>query len=228
MRVVRAVGEAGVLLEWKDLPESLAGRKARAVSAHLDRRPPRGLREWILGARSILAVFDPGLFDEPAFVAAAAAWENDFASIPAGATHEIPVCYGGSAGIDLEELAAERGLSPEAFAQMHSSAEYRVSFLGFAPGFAYLTGLPGTLASPRLAAPRVHVPWGSVAIGGPYTGIYPETGPGGWKLIGRSPAPLFEVGRDSPALLSPGDVVRFVPIEEWKFAALAASRGGRA
>ncbi len=227
MRVVRSVGEAGVLLEWTDVPEALAGRKAKAVAAHLERRPPRGLREWILGARSILAVFEPGLFDEPAFVAAAAAWENDFASIPIPVEHEIPVCYGGAAGIDLEELAAERGLSPEAFAQMHSSVEYRVSFLGFAPGFAYLTGLPEPLASPRLATPRVHVPWGSVAIGGRYTGIYPESGPGGWRLIGRSPAPLFEVRRDPPALLSPGDRVRFVPIEEWKFAAIAASRGMR-
>jgi len=228
VRVVRAVGEAGVLLEWPDVPEELAGRKARAVAGHLDRRPPRGLREWILGSRSILALFDPGLFDEPAFVAAASAWENDFASIPAGARHEIPVCYGGAAGIDLEELAAERGVSAQVFAQMHSAAEYRVSFLGFAPGFAYLTGLPESLASPRLATPRVHVPWGSVAIGGPYTGIYPEAGPGGWRLIGRSPSPLFDVRRDPPALLAAGDRVRFVPIEEWKFSALSAPRGMRA
>jgi KipI family sensor histidine kinase inhibitor len=228
MRVVRAVGEAGVLLEWVDVPEALAGRKARAVAAHLDRHPPRGLRDGILGARSILAVFEPETFDEPAFVAAAAAWENDFASIPAGARHEIPVCYGGAGGIDLEELAAERGLSPEAFAQMHSAAEYQVAFLGFAPGFAYLSGLPEALASPRLASPRVHVPWGSVAIGGPYTGVYPDAGPGGWRLIGRSPSPLFDVRRDPPALLSAGDRVRFVPIEEWRFAAMAASRGLRA
>jgi KipI family sensor histidine kinase inhibitor len=228
MRTVRPVGETAVLLEWTDVPEELAGRKARAVAAHLDSRPPTGLREWTLGARSLLAVFEPELFDEPSFVAAAASWENDFAAIPAGQRHEIAVCYGGPGGIDLEELAAERGLSPEAFAQMHAAAEYRVAFLGFAPGFAYLTGLPGPLAAPRLATPRVHVPWGSVAIGGPYTGVYPEAGPGGWRLIGRSPSPFFDARRDPPAFLSPGDRVRFVPIEEWKFAAIAASRGLRA
>jgi len=228
MRVVRSVGEAAILLEWTGIAEALAGRKARAVASHLERRPPAGLRDWTLGARSLLALFDPLLFDESGFVAAAAAWENDFASIPAGAAHEIPVCYGGAGGIDLEELAAERGLSPEAFAALHSGAEYHVAFLGFSPGFAYLSGLPEALASPRLAAPRVHVPWGSVAIGGGYTGVYPESGPGGWRLIGRSPAPLFDVRRDPPALLSPGDRVRFVPIEEWKFAAMAASRGARA
>jgi KipI family sensor histidine kinase inhibitor len=228
MRVVRPVGEGAVLLEWIGVPEALAERKARAVAAHLDSRPPAGLREWTLGARSLLAVFEPELFDEPAFVASAAAWENDFAAIPAATRHEIPVCYGGTGGIDLEELAAERGISAEAFARMHSAAEYRVAFLGFAPGFAYLAGLSRALAAPRLAAPRVHVPWGSVAIGGPYTGIYPEAGPGGWRLIGRSPSPLFDVREESPALLAPGDLVRFVPIEEWTFAAMAASRGRRA
>jgi KipI family sensor histidine kinase inhibitor len=142
--------------------------------------------------------------------------------------HEIPVCYGGAAGIDLAELAAERGMSPEAFAERHASVEYRVAFLGFSPGFAYLAGLPGALAAPRLPAPRVHVPWGSVAIGGPYTGIYPDSGPGGWRLIGRSPSPLFDARRDPPAVLAPGDRIRFVAIEEWKFAAIAASRGLRA
>ncbi|HET9793967.1 MAG TPA: 5-oxoprolinase subunit PxpB [Thermoanaerobaculia bacterium] len=227
MRVVRPVGEGAVLLEWTSVPEALAGRKARAVAAHLESRPPGGVREWTLGARSLLVVFEPERFDEPAFVSAAASWENDFAAIAEGARHEIPVCYGGAGGIDLEELAAERGISPEAFAQMHSAAEYRVAFLGFAPGFAYLTGLPAPLAAARLATPRVHVPWGSVAIGGPYTGVYPDAGPGGWRLIGRSPSALFDARRRPPALLSPGDRVRFVPIEEWKFAALAASRGLR-
>ena len=228
MRVVRPVGEAAVLLEWTGIDEALAGRKARAVAAHLERHPPAGLREWRLGARSLLAAFDPERFDEQGFAAAASAWENDFAAIPAGRLHEIPVCYGGAGGIDLAELAAERGISPEELAGRHASTEYRVAFLGFSPGFAYLAGLPAELAAPRRASPRVHVPWGSVAIGGPYTGIYPESGPGGWRLIGRSPAPLFEATRDPPALLAPGDRVRFFAIEEWKFAALAAARGRRA
>ena len=223
MRVVRPVGEAAVLLEWTEIDETAARRKALAVVAHLERRPPDGLRGWTLGARSLLAAFDPAVFDERGFAAAAAAWENDFAAIAPGTLHEIPVCYGGAGGIDLAELAAERGISTEAFAERHASVEYRVAFLGFAPGFAYLAGLPEDLAAPRLPSPRTQVPRGSVAIGGAYTGIYPESGPGGWRLIGRSPVALFDARRDPPAVLAPGDRVRFVAIEEWKFAALAAS-----
>lgn len=216
------MGESAVLLEWIDVPEMLACRKARAVAAHLERRPPEGLRDWTLGARSLLVCYDPGRFDEGALGRAAAIWENDFASVVEGSSHEIPVCYGGPAGIDLEELAAERSVAPERFAEMHAAVEYRVAFLGFSPGFAYLTGLPPELASPRLSVPRVHVPWGSVAIGAGYTGIYPSSGPGGWRLIGRTPTALFDAREDSPALFSPGDRVRFVPIEEWKFAAMIA------
>jgi KipI family sensor histidine kinase inhibitor len=221
------MGESAVLLEWIDMPEALAVRKARAVAAHLEREAPAELHDWTFGARSLLVAFDPVRFDEAAFTRAAAFWENDFASVPEGVLHEIPVCYGGSGGVDLEELAAERGVAPDGFAEMHASAEYRVGFLGFSPGFAYLTGLPEELASSRLPTPRVHVPWGSVAIGGGYTGIYPESGPGGWKLIGRTPIILFDPRRESPAVLAPGDRVRFFPIEEWKFAAMAAAAGRR-
>lgn len=226
MRRIHPVGEAAVLLEWTDVAPQLASRKARAVAAHLESRPPAGLRDWTLGARSLLLTFDPLRFDVAAAAAGAAIWENDFAAVREGRAHEIPVCYGGTSGIDLEEIAAARGLSSEAFARMHAETEYRVGFLGFAPGFAYLTGLPEALASARLPAPRVQVPRGSVAIGGAYTGIYPESGPGGWRLIGRTPISLFSVRRKPPARLSPGDRVRFVPIEEWKFAALAATEGG--
>jgi KipI family sensor histidine kinase inhibitor len=221
------MGDSAALLEWIDAPEALASRKARAVAAHLEREAPAGLRDWTLGARSLLVSFDPLGFDEAGFARAAAIWENDFASLAEGALHEIPVCYGAGSGVDLEELAAKRGVAPERFAEMHASAEYRVGFLGFSPGFAYLTGLPPRLASPRLSTPRIHIPWGSVAIGAEYTGIYPESGPGGWRLIGRTPISLFDPVRETPALLAPGDRVRFFPIEEWKFAAMAAASGKR-
>jgi KipI family sensor histidine kinase inhibitor len=225
MRVVRPVGESALLLEWTGIPELLASRKARAVAAHLERHPPDGLRDWTLGARSLLVTFDPPRADGSALARSAAIWENDFAAIPEGRLHEIPVCYGGPGGIDLEELAAERAISPEKFVEEHCASEYRVAFLGFSPGFAYLAGLPEALASARLPSPRLHVPRGSVAIGGRYTGIYPESGPGGWRLIGRTPAALFDARFDPPALLAPGDRVRFFPIQEWQFAAMGAAAG---
>jgi biotin-dependent carboxylase-like uncharacterized protein len=117
----------------------------------------------------------------------------------------------------LDELARGAGLTREDFARRHAQAQYRVAFLGFAPGFPYMTGLPEELYAPRLATPRTRVPAGSVGIGGTYTGIYPEETPGGWRLIGRAPVRLFDAGRNPPALLLPGDSVRFQPIGRAEF-----------
>lgn len=133
------------------------------------------------------------------------------AAPPVGMLHEIAVAYGGSAGPDLMTLARRAGLAPDDFIERHAGAVYTVAFLGFQPGFPYLAGLPPVLQAPRLASPRVRVPAGSVAVGGAYCGIYPAEGPGGWQLIGRTAAVLFDPVRAAPALLQPGDRVRFIP-----------------
>jgi inhibitor of KinA len=125
---------------------------------------------------------------------------------------EIPVSYGGDDGPDLDEVASRTGLSPDAIVATHSNAEYEVSFLGFAPGFAYLGPLPRELRLPRRREPRARVPAGSVAIGGPQTSIYPTEGPGGWWLIGRTSLPVWDPSRQPPALLAPGMRVRFLPV----------------
>jgi KipI family sensor histidine kinase inhibitor len=129
-----------------------------------------------------------------------------------GTLHEIAVEYGGMAGPDLKPLAERAGMEVAAYIRNHASAEYTVGFLGFQPGFPYLSGLPRVLHTPRRASPRVRVSAGSVAIGGRYTGIYPTSGPGGWQIIGRTREVLFDPTREAPALLMPGDRVRFVPI----------------
>jgi len=126
--------------------------------------------------------------------------------------HEIRVEYGGAAGPDLPALAEQAGLDVAAYINSHAAVEYTVAFLGFQPGFPYLRGLPDALHAPRRASPRVRVAAGSVAIGGAYTGIYPTSGPGGWQIIGRTTAIVFDPQRDAPALLMPGDRVRFVPL----------------
>jgi KipI family sensor histidine kinase inhibitor len=126
-----------------------------------------------------------------------------------GDTIEVPVCYGGEFGPDLSDVAGHAGLSPDEVVRRHSQATYRVAMLGFAPGFPYLIGLPQELAAPRLQTPRLRVPAGSVGIAGRQTGIYPRTTPGGWRLIGRTPLRLFDAEADRPALLQPGDTVRF-------------------
>jgi KipI family sensor histidine kinase inhibitor len=129
-----------------------------------------------------------------------------------GALHEIAVEYGGGAGPDLPGLAEQAGMDAATYINRHVAVEYSVAFLGFQPGFPYLQGLPCPLHARRRASPRVRVAVGSVAIGGTYTGIYPASGPGGWHIIGRTTATLFDPQREAPALLAAGDRVRFVPI----------------
>jgi inhibitor of KinA len=136
---------------------------------------------------------------------------------------EIPVCYGGEFGPDLEEVAAIQKLKPERVAELHASQTYRAYFLGFAPGFAYLGDLPEEIATPRLATPRKKVPAGTVAIAGRQTGIYPFATPGGWRLIGRTPESMFRAHRDPMGLISVGDEVRFVDITAAEFARMEKS-----
>ncbi|MBW8328425.1 MAG: 5-oxoprolinase subunit PxpB [Thiobacillus sp.] len=135
------------------------------------------------------------------------------ADVPAttGKLHEIAVEYGGAVGPDLPALAELAGMDTAAYISSHAAADYVVAFLGFQPGFPYLRGLPAALHAPRRASPRLQVAAGSVAIGGTYTGIYPAGGPGGWQIIGRTASVLFDPQRAAPALLMPGDRVRFVP-----------------
>lgn len=137
---------------------------------------------------------------------------------------EIPVCYGGDFGPDLEEVAHHCGLSPKAVITRHSSSAYRVFMLGFAPGFAYLGGLDPTLATPRRETPRLKVPAGSVGIAGAQTGIYPLDTPGGWRIIGRTPLKLFDPSLEEPCLLGPGDRLLFSPIDEATFHAHTEDR----
>lgn len=134
-----------------------------------------------------------------------------------GSEVTIPVCYGGELGPDLAAVAQRTGLGPDEVIARHAGATYRVYCLGFSPGFPYLGGLDPALAAPRLAEPRVHVPGGAVGIAGEQTGVYPSPSPGGWQLIGRTPLRLFDADREPPALLQPGDRVRFVPIGPDRF-----------
>ena len=134
---------------------------------------------------------------------------------------EIPVCYGGEFGPDIDEVAAQHGITTEQVVKLHSSATYHVYFLGFTPGFAYLGELPKELVTPRLPSPRKRVLAGSVGIAGSQTGVYPFETPGGWRLLGRTPVSMFRTDRDGLSLLSIGDQVRFVPISRERFVNLS-------
>ncbi|WP_100486694.1 5-oxoprolinase subunit PxpB [Sporolactobacillus pectinivorans] len=129
----------------------------------------------------------------------------------------IPVCYGGTFGPDLNEVAAAHDLQPDEVIARHSAPHYLVYMLGFAPGFPFLGGLPEELATPRRATPRLKIAAGSVGIAGKQTGAYPLDSPGGWQIIGRTPVPLFTPETNPPTLLQAGDLVKFDPVTEQEF-----------
>ena len=134
-----------------------------------------------------------------------------------GKTIEVPVCYEDEFAPDLREVAWHARLSAHQVIQRHTDAQYRVTCVGFTPGFPYLSGLPPELATPRRDSPRKEIPAGSVAIGGTQAGIYPRKSPGGWNIIGRTPLSLFEVTREPPSLFQAGDRVRFRRISREEF-----------
>jgi KipI family sensor histidine kinase inhibitor len=176
----------------------------------------RGLRNLHPGYASVMVDFDPRLLthtEAAALIRETLDRHQDDAA-PEPRHIEIPVVYGRAGGPDLGDVAHHTGLSPERVIELHSAAEYFVYFVGFSTCYPYLGGLPPELATPRLSAPRKHVPAGSVAIGGSQAGIYPLASPGGWRLIGHTSLPLFDPERVPPPLLRIGDRVRFVPVVE--------------
>ncbi|MEU8786384.1 5-oxoprolinase subunit PxpB [Streptomyces sp. NPDC048637] len=199
------VGEHGLLIELDSAEE------VEALHAELLRRAADGalppLREIVPAARTVLL---DGLADPRGLIAELAAW--DIPPLTAGDRPcvEIPVRYDGP---DLAEVAALWGVAPDEVVRLHSATEFHVAFCGFAPGFSYLTGLPEPLHVPRRDTPRTKVPVGSVALAGPYTGVYPRSSPGGWQLIGTTGTVLWDPRREPAALLAPGTRVRFVPQE---------------
>ncbi|WP_191561518.1 5-oxoprolinase subunit PxpB [Metabacillus idriensis] len=129
-----------------------------------------------------------------------------------GRTVEIPVCYGGELGPDLNFVAEHNSLSVNEVIQIHSANEYLVYMIGFAPGFPYIGGMSEKIAAPRRKSPRLKIPAGSVGIAGTQTGIYPIETPGGWQLIGQTPVKLFQPESETPTLLKAGDTIKFKPI----------------
>lgn len=183
-----------------------------AALAACDAAPHPAVTEVVAGFESIAAHFD----GRSTSYAEVSTWLSDRLGEQRAADRtsprcvEIPVCYDGE---DLAAVAERARIGVEDVIELHRGADYRVRVVGFAPGFPYLEGLPRDLHTPRRATPRTRVPAGSVAIGGPYTGLYPSESPGGWNLIGRTPVSLFDSRSESPALLQPGDQVRFKPVD---------------
>lgn len=213
------LGDRALLIELGSTIDEPTHRRVRAVLARLTTRPLPGVIEVVPAFASVAVHYDPVLvpngqasespYSRVDAAVRAALVDLDEGSLDTPRAIEIPVCYGGVYGPDLEEVARLHELSVEEVIRYHTGATYRVYMLGFAPGFAYLGGLPDAIATPRRGEPRTAVPAGSVGIGGSQTGIYPLVSPGGWQLIGRTTLRLFDATRPQPALLTVGDSVRF-------------------
>jgi KipI family sensor histidine kinase inhibitor len=188
----------------------------------LESRSVVGIRNLHPAYCSLLVKFDPLVLShgEVETIVHSCLERFDDVRLPEPREVEIPVCYGGELGPDLNDVAAIQGMTAEQIIEMHSSVSYLVYFLGFVPGFAYLGGLPDALATARLASPRRKVPAGSVGIAGNQTGVYPFSTPGGWRLLGRTPVAIFQPERPDMSLLSIGDRVRFQPISIAEYNAL--------
>ena len=215
---VREAGDSVLILELgvaspvaQGIDDDVNARAIRIGRAIRQRRI-RGVRDVVSTIRSVAVFFDPLATDVATLASTLLEHRNDAPSEDAGRLVEVPVAYGGDAGPDLADVAAFARLTPDAVVERHAARTYRVYMLGFLPGFPYMGSVDESIAAPRRSTPRVRVPAGSVGIAGRQTGIYPRDSPGGWQIIGRTPVELFDAGRVPPALLAPGDSVRFVPM----------------
>jgi len=213
-------GPNAVLLRFADKLGDEAYERGRAVADELEQRPPLGVVEFVPAYTTVLIEFHPRevprlddwVHSLIARLDAALATQR-----PPAPVKEIPIVYDGE---DLERIARHSGLTVEEVRALHSAPIYKVYVLGFSPGFPYLGDLDARLRAPRLPNPRPRVPAGSVAIGGEHTGIYSVDSPGGWNIIGHTPAKLFdpkaaETHRPEDAfLLKQGDRVKFVAVRE--------------
>lgn len=225
--LIRPLGDSGIVLQFSSVFDALTQRRIRACCTYLDQQKIGGLTEYVPAYTTLTIYYNPWIISEEGqrdpYARMMEIVREMLAQAPASAAHsaptlvEIPVCYGGQFGPDLEEVARHAGLPATEIIRLHAQAEYMVAMVGFAPGFPYLAGLNEQLAAPRKPQPRALVPAGSVGIAGRQTGIYSIPTPGGWQLIGRTPRRLFHPQRDTPSLLRAGDRVRFVPISAAEF-----------
>jgi KipI family sensor histidine kinase inhibitor len=193
-------GREAVLVEVGDLGEALS------LYASLRAADLSGVTDLVPASRTVLIHLDTSITDPSTVTAAVAALNTSRAAESEAGTVEIPVVYDGP---DLAEVARLLEVSEDEVVTRHTDAQWTVAFSGFAPGFAYLTGGDPIFDVPRRESPRTRVPAGSVGLAGRFSGVYPTDSPGGWQLIGRTDAPLWDLTRAEPALLVPGATVSF-------------------
>ena len=221
-------GEQGLVVEFGDAIDPALNQRVVELAASLSNEKLGGILEIVPTYRSLMVYFDPLVAPRDKLGASILQRLSKGASTePPNAPAmivEIPVCYGGDFGPDLDYVATRAGLAIDKVVALHCSRPYRIYMLGFMPGFPYLGGLPKEIATPRLDSPRTKVPAGSVGIAGDQTGFYPVESPGGWRIIGRTPLALGAEDFLQAPLYAPGDHIRFTSIDRAEYERLAKAR----
>lgn len=218
IRILTA-GDSSLLVEFgKEISEEI-NRKITATVQLMRKQNIEGVVDVIPAFCSLLINYDPRViaYDEIKERIQALLKVEVKGNKGRKKIYEIPVCYGGEYGPDMENIAKNAGLTEEEVIKIHSSRDYLIYMLGFLPGFCYLGGLDERIHTPRLANPRLKISAGSVGIGGSQTGIYPLDSPGGWQLMGMTPVKTYDPEREVPILVEAGDYIRFVPVDEEEY-----------
>lgn len=222
------LGDCAITIEFGDSINDQSHQTIQSISSFLDDNSPDWMIEYVPAFTTITLFYDPikipwshrqhmlpYVFVSEQLNRLLSTFETG--TIYQTRTVEIPICYGGEFGPDLEIVAKINHLTIDEVIQIHTANEYLVYMIGFAPGFPYLGGMSEKIATPRKETPRLTIPSQSVGIAGQQTGIYPIETPGGWQIIGRTPLKLFRPHENPPSLLTAGDKVRFRSISHQEF-----------
>lgn len=216
-------GDTALAVEFGERIDRSISERVLALHDRLAHAPPPGVVELLPTFRSLMVHYDPLRISHAELARRIAPLLDGLEGVrPAVRRWAIPVCYDPAFALDLEEVATRTGLAPAEVIDAHASATYHVYMIGFTPGYPYMGDIPARLALPRRENPRTQVPAGSVAIATTMTAVYTLASPGGWHILGRTPAALWSRRRTPPAVLAPGDRVRFAPIGMAEFERLAA------
>ena len=217
---ISPVGDCAISIDFGQVIDPKINRHIRQTIERIQELKLDGITELVPTYCALLIQYDAMLYSysdicnlmEPLLEPSATDDANERVTVI-----EIPTVYGGEFGSDLGFVASHNNLSEDEVVSIHSGTDYLVYMLGFIPGFTYLGGMDPRIATPRLSSPRTLIPAGSVGIAGEQTGTYPSDSPGGWQIIGRTPVTMYDMSKEQAALLSAGDYVRYVPIDEAEY-----------
>lgn len=228
--LIYPMGDKAITVKFGDEISEEINKRVIAFSQFLSTHRDHSVMEWVPTYTDVTIYYNPRQSTYDQMEEKVRKWLSKEFSQQSELLRRVflPVLYGGDQGPDLEYVAEYHELNQDEVIRIHTSIDYRVYMIGFAPGFPYLGGLPEILHTPRLEKPRIRIPAGSVGIAGKQTGVYPLSTPGGWQIIGHTPVPLFNKEQEeNPILLRAGDFIRFFPVnsEEYDFIEKSIEQG---